>query len=79
MTDCDDIIQLEAVLYERLEPGRRQMKVAMLLAMTFGGKTLPSSDIVNAALERLAQRTDIETFGDIRTWRRSEIRRRTPK
>lgn len=75
MTDSDEIFQLETELYDRMVPGGHQMKVAMLLAMTFGGRTMPSETIVGAALERLVQRQDVEAIGNIRNWRRSEIRR----
>ncbi|MEO0979189.1 MAG: hypothetical protein AAFY24_18115 [Pseudomonadota bacterium] len=75
MTCDDEITDLETALYNGLVPGRHQIKVAMLVGMTFGGKTIRSDEIVNAALERLVRRDDIQSFGNIRNWRRSEIRR----
>ncbi|WP_306144009.1 hypothetical protein [Roseibium sp. MMSF_3412] len=71
----EEISDLEKALYDKLAPGRHQIKVAMLVALTFDGKTISSDEIVNAALERLVRRADIESFGNIFNWRRSEIRR----
>ncbi|WP_420332409.1 hypothetical protein [Roseibium sp.] len=75
MARCTEIADLENALYDKLVPGRHQIKVAMLVAITFDGKTISSDEIVNAALEHLVRRTDIESFGNTRNWRRSEIRR----
>lgn len=75
MSLSEEIADLEKALYDKLAPGRHQIKVAMLVALTFDGKTISSDEIVNAALERLVRRADIESFGNIFNWRRSEIRR----
>ena len=71
----DNINDLEMAMYETLVPGRLQIKVAMLIVRAFGTDDFPAEDSINAALERLAERQDIETFGMIKRWRHSEIRR----
>lgn len=70
-----DISDLELAMYDALVAGKPQIKVAMLIVRTFGTDDLPAEDRINAALERLADRQDIETFGVIKRWRYSEIRR----
>ncbi|MEO1176208.1 MAG: hypothetical protein AAFV87_03470 [Pseudomonadota bacterium] len=71
----DNINDLEMVMYETLVPGRPEIKVAMLIVRAFGTDDLPAEDSIEAALERLAERQDIETFGMIKRWRHSEVRR----
>ena len=71
----DSINDLEMAMYETLVPGKPQIKVAMLIVRAFGTDDLPAEDGIDAALERLAERQDIETFGMIKRWRHSEIRR----
>ena len=58
-----------------LVPGKPQIKIAMLIARVFRTDELPSDDRIDAALERLAARQDIEAFGVIKRWRHSEIKR----
>lgn len=69
------INELEMAMYEALAAGKPQIKVAMLIVRAFGTDDLPAEDSIDAALERLAERQDIETFGMIKRWRHSEIRR----
>ena len=69
------ISELEIAMYEPLVPGRPQIKVAMLIVRAFGIDGRPAEDSIDAALQRLAKRQDIETFGLIKRWRHSEIRR----
>ena len=69
------ISDLELAMYNRLVAGKPQIKVVMLIARTFEADALPADDCIDAALERLAARHDIETFGLIKRWRHSEIRR----
>lgn len=57
MTRGDEFTDLETALCNGLVPGGHQIKVAMLVAITFGGKTIRSDEIVNAALERLGGAT----------------------
>lgn len=71
----DNINDLEMAMYETLVLGRPQIKIAMLIGRAFGTHDLPAEDSIDAALERLAERQDIETFGMIKRWRHSEIRR----
>ena len=71
MTAKDDI---EDALYACLVPGAPQIKVAMLIGRAFG-PNLPVETTVDEALQSLARRPDIETFGMISNWRRSEIKR----
>ena len=71
----DKINDLEMAMYETLVPGRPQIKVAMLIVRAFGTDDLPAEDSIDAALERLAERQDIEAFGMIKRWRHSEIKR----
>lgn len=70
-----NINHIEDRLYETLRPDAPQIKVAMLLAKTFKDLDFPADEIINTALDRLAARKDIETYGDIYRWRRSEIKR----
>ncbi len=70
-----NINDLEMAMYEALVPGRPQIKVAMLIARAFGTANLPAEESIDAALERLVERHDIETFGMTKRWRHSEIRR----
>lgn len=72
---ADKINDLEMAMYETLVPGRPEIKVAMLIVRAFGTDDLPAVDSIEAALERLAERQDIETFGMIKRWRHSEVRR----
>ncbi len=71
----DNINDLEMAMYETLVPGRPEIKVAMLIVRAFGTDDLPAEDSIEAALERLAERQDIETFGMIKRWRHSEVKR----
>lgn len=71
----DNISNLELAMYDTLVAGKPQIKVAMLIVCTFGTNDLPAEDSIDAALERLAERQDIETFGMIKRWRHSEVRR----
>ncbi|MBM1312035.1 hypothetical protein JQT66_17480 [Sulfitobacter mediterraneus] len=71
----DSISDLETAMYEALDPGKPQIKVAMLVARTFGDCELAADDTINIALERLASRADIQSFGLINRWRHSEIKR----
>jgi hypothetical protein len=73
-----DVGKIEDQLYKTLAPAARQIKVAMLLARAFPDLDLPGDEIINNALDILAERHDIETFGDFHQWRRSEIRRFGP-
>lgn len=66
---------LELAMYDTLGAGKPEIKVAMLIVRTFGTDDLPAKDSIDAALERLAERQDIETFGMVKRWRHSEIRR----
>ena len=70
-----DISDLELAMYDALVAGKPQIKVALLIVRTFGTDDLPADDRIDAALERLADRQDIEAFGVIKRWRHSEIRR----
>lgn len=71
----DTINDLEMAMYETLAPGQPQIKVALLILRAFGTDDPPAGDRIDAALERLAGRQDIETFGMIQRWRHCEIRR----
>ena len=71
----DKINDLEMAMYEALVLGRPQIKVAMLIVHAFGTDDLPADASIDAALERLVMRQDIEAFGVIKHWRHSEIRR----
>jgi len=63
-------------LYEALPPGARPRKVARLVSDLVGLDFDKSEDLINHALEGLARRPDIETYGDVRRWRYSEIMRK---
>ena len=65
-------------LYEALTPDARPRKVARLVSELVGLEVDQSEVLINDALNRLAQLPDIETYGDIRKWRHSEIMRRPP-
>ncbi|MEL6572443.1 MAG: hypothetical protein AAFQ64_12330 [Pseudomonadota bacterium] len=67
--------QIEETFLQVLEPGGYAIKTAMLIARSFRADELPSWDLINAGLLRLAAREDIKTHGDIQQWRWSEIQR----
>ncbi|MCT4558357.1 MAG: hypothetical protein N4A61_09900 [Pelagimonas sp.] len=69
------VCDLELAMYDALIAGGLQIKVALLIARTFGTEDPVAEARIKAALERLAQRHDIEVFGNINRWRHSEIRR----
>ena len=73
--DGDSINELETAMYETLIPGKPQIEVAMLIARTFGTDEYPADASIDAAVERLMTRQDVEAFGVIKRWRHSEIRR----
>ena len=75
MSDEIEIVELEESFYGALVPGMRQRKIAWLIATVCAGREIPSDDIVAAALHRLADRSDVKTFGIIHHWRHSEIKR----
>ena len=62
MSCRDEIADLETTLHKELEPARPQIKIAMPVSTTFGGKTIRWDEIVNAALEHLVSRDDIQPF-----------------
>ena len=70
-----DVKQIEDRLHATLVPDAAQIKVAMLIGRAFKDLDIPPDEAVNAALRNLAQRPDVETFGDIYRWRHSEIKR----
>ncbi|WP_152912478.1 hypothetical protein [Candidatus Rhodobacter oscarellae] len=70
-----EIAQVEDRLYATLVPGARQIKVSMLLVKAFPHLDFPADEIVNSALATLAERHDVEIFGDVNEWRHSEILR----
>ncbi len=68
-------IPIEQLLYETLNLGV-QTKVAMLIAKAAGnGLVWKDENATNKALLQLSKRPDVETFGDIRKWRFSEMKR----
>ena len=71
----DPIDHLEAAMYATLVPGAPQIKVARLVTDACDIDNLPPENTINAALERLVTRHDIDAFGIIKRWRHSEIRR----
>ena len=71
----DPIDHLEAAMYAALAPGAPQIKVARLVTDACDIDNLPPENTINAALERLVTRHDIDAFGIIKRWRHSEIRR----
>lgn len=77
-SDADDqtTFDLEERLYSTLVPGQPQIKIAMLISRAFEDDSIPSDLRVNAALDQLISRTDIEAYGLIHNWRKSEIRRK---
>ena len=72
--DTGQIVLLEKQLYEMIKTRENRMKVAMLIAKTFGKNLLYSEKLIDAALAKVATRNDVEAFGNISNWRFSEIR-----
>ena len=68
---------LEELLYQILVPGGRQIKTALLIARACKTEEISEGDVLDAALDLLWQRQDIEVFGSIHKWRHSEIRRKS--
>lgn len=66
---------IEWQLYQALCDDGQRKKVASLLMSALTLEDFPTDEIINQALDQLAMRPDIETFGDIHLWRHSEIRR----
>ena len=75
MASREEISDLENRFYNALVPGMPQIKVAMLISRAFRGHDIAADAMVNAALDRLAMRSDIKTHGMIRKWRHAEIER----
>ena len=69
------LIEIEELLYKQLRVGAPCIKIAMLISCAFEGRDFPPDELINEALEHLARRKDVETFGIIQKWRRSEIKR----
>lgn len=70
---------LESNLHAALKPGGRQVKTARLLADILKDVYAEMDEedvaIANAALHKLAQRQDIQVFGNLDKWRNSELAR----
>ncbi|MEL7011855.1 MAG: hypothetical protein AAFO72_01105 [Pseudomonadota bacterium] len=70
-----DISAVEQRFYASLLPGAPQIKVALLIARAFKDLETPEDETINEALDKLIERSDIEAFGDVHHWRKSEIKR----
>jgi len=68
-----ELIEIESRLYAALEPGKPQIKIAMMIARAFKGENLPSEEDINKAIKILIEREDIKTFGIVENWRHSEV------
>jgi hypothetical protein len=64
--------ELDAALYAVLSP--RRQKLAMIAAkVMMANRQSVTESMIDEAFARLAQRSDVETFGNISNWRFSEI------
>lgn len=72
-----DFETVEQLLYAQLVPDSPQIKIAMLVARAFHDNKILTDETVDLAMSRLVLRHDIQSFGVIRNWRHSEIKRRS--
>ena len=68
-----ELVEIESRLYRALEPGKPQIKIAMMVARAFKNEDIPDEREVTKAIKTLVQRNDIQSFGQVTNWRHSEI------